>query len=287
VIAMPYAAEIRRTNPTCFLFLVDQSSSMLEPVGTNQDKSKAQGVADAINRLLQNLSLKCAKSDGMRDYFHVGVIGYGGRVTPAFSGPLAARSLAPISEIAQNPVRIEQRTRKADDGAGGVMEQKFKFPVWFEPLAQGKTPMCQALQLAHTTVAEFLRGFPNCYPPLVVNITDGAATDGNPEPVANNLRNLASTDGNVLLLNAHLSSKELRRIEYPDREEGLPDNYARLLFRMSSVLPPKLLAAARADGFVVTPASRGFVFNADMVAIVRFLDIGTQLAVPVRAEAQA
>ena len=81
---MPYTAEISRTNPTCFLFLVDQSSSMLEPFGGNQESNKAEGVADAINRLLQNLVLKCAKSEGIRDYFHVGVIGYGGRVAPAF-----------------------------------------------------------------------------------------------------------------------------------------------------------------------------------------------------------
>lgn len=284
---MPYAAEIRRNNPTCFLFLVDQSASMLEPFGGNQEKNKAQGVADAINRLLQNLALKCAKSDGIRDYFHVGVIGYGGsKAAPAFSGTLAGRALAPISDIARNPVRVEQRSRKVDDGAGGVMEQKFKFPIWFEPVAQGKTPMCQALQRAQTTMAEFLRGFPNCYPPLVVNITDGAATDGNPEPLAASVRHLASTDGNVLLLNAHLSSKESRPVEYADREDGLPDQYARLLFRLSSVLPPRLLAAARAEGFVVTPASRGFVFNADLVAIVRFLDIGTQVATTVQHDGQ-
>jgi len=251
---------------------------MLEPFGGNEEKSKAQGVADAINRLLQNLAIKCAKSEGIRDYFHVGVIGYGGRVAPGFGGSLAGHSIAPISEIAKNPLRVEQRSRKVDDGAGGVMEQKFKFPVWFEPVAQGKTPMCQALQLAHTTVSQFLTGFPNCFPPLVINITDGAATDGVPEPAAANVRNLASTDGNVVLFNAHLSDKQLRPIEYPDREEGLPDQYARLLFRMSSVLPPKLQAAAKAEGFIVTPTSRGFVFNADLVAIVRFLDIGTQVA---------
>ena len=82
---MPYTAEIRRNNPTCFLFLVDQSSSMLEPSGGNKERNKAEGVADAINRLLQNLALKCAKSDGIRDYFHVGVIGYGGnKAAPAF-----------------------------------------------------------------------------------------------------------------------------------------------------------------------------------------------------------
>jgi hypothetical protein len=274
---MPYTAEIRRTNPTCFLFLVDQSSSMLESFGGNEEKSKAQGVADAINRLLQNLAIKCAKSEGIRDYFHVGVIGYGGRVATAFGGTLAGHSLAPISAIAQNPLRVEERTRKVDDGAGGVMEQKFKFPVWFEPVAQGRTPMCRALQLAHSTVKEFLCGFPKCFPPLVVNITDGESTDGIPDAAGTNLRNLASTDGNVLLFNAHLSARQLRPIEYPDREEGLPDPHASLLFRMSSVLPPKMQSAAKADGFIVTPRSRGFVFNADLVAIVRFIDIGTQV----------
>ena len=89
---MPYTAEISRTNPTCFLFLVDQSSSMLEPFGAQPEKQKAEGVADAINRLLQNLVLKCAKSEGIRDYFHVGVIGYGGQVASAFGGALAGQA---------------------------------------------------------------------------------------------------------------------------------------------------------------------------------------------------
>jgi hypothetical protein len=279
---MAYNAEISRTNPTCFLFLVDQSASMLEPFGGNQEKSKAQGVADAINRLLQNLSLKCAKSEGIRDYFHVSVIGYGGKVAPAFGGALAGQGLVPISQIANNPIRVESRTRKVDDGAGGLIEQKFKFPVWFEPTSAGKTPMCQAFQLAQKLVGDFLVRFPQCYPPLVVNITDGVATDGNPLALAQAVGQLASADGNVLVFNAHVSAKEIRPIEYPDQEGGLPDDYARLLFRMSSVLPTKLLGAAKAEGFVVTPQSRGFVFNADLVAVVRFMDIGTKVAAGVR-----
>ncbi len=279
---MPYSAEISRTNPTCFLFLVDQSSSMLEPFGGNQEKNKAQGVADAINRLLQNLSLKCAKSEGIRDYFHVGVLGYGGRVAPAFGGKLAGRGLVPISEIANSPLRVEQRTRKVDDGAGGLIDQKFKFPVWFEPTAQGKTPMCQAFQLAQQALTEFLGRYPQCYPPLVINITDGAATDGNPLAPAQAVAGLGSADGKVLIFNAHVSAKAVRPIEYADAETHLPDDYAKLLFRMSSVLPPKLLGAAQNEGFLVTPQSRGFVFNADLVAVVRFMDIGTKVAAGVR-----
>ena len=52
---MTYSAEISRVNPTCFLFLIDQSGSMAESWGGESGKTKAQGVADAINRLLQTL----------------------------------------------------------------------------------------------------------------------------------------------------------------------------------------------------------------------------------------
>jgi hypothetical protein len=280
--AMSYTAEITRTNPTCFIFLVDQSSSMLEPFGGQTNKQKAEGVADAINRLLQNLILKCAKSDGIRDYFHVGVIGYGGRVVSALSGNLAGQTLVPVSAIANNPLRVEQRTRKVDDGAGGLLEQSFKFPVWFEAKAVGRTPMCEALALAKQYLEIFLSRFPTCYPPLVLNITDGMATDGDPLPTARTLQQRASQDGNVLLFNAHVSVTEALPIEFPAVEDGLPDNFSRLLFRMSSALPPRLFDAARADKFPVQTGARGFVFNADLVSVIRFLDIGTRVAQSVR-----
>jgi hypothetical protein len=275
---VPYTAEISRTNPTCFIFLVDQSGSMQEPFAGQADKRKADGVADAINRLLQNLVLKCAKADGIRDFFHVGLIGYGGRVASAFRGALARQTLVPMSRLANNPLRVEPRTRKIDDGVGGVFEQKFKFPVWFEAKTAGKTPMCAALATAHKQIQGFLAQNPDCYPPLVVNITDGEASDGDPLPVAEGLRTLASSDGHVLLFNAHVSAKRTSPMEFPSDEAGLPDQFAQLLFRMSSPLPPKLVEAARAEGFPVNAQSRGFVFNADLVAVIRFLDIGTRVS---------
>jgi hypothetical protein len=51
---------------------------MVDEISMGDETQKmANGVADAINRWLQELSLKCAKSDGLRVYYHVGVIGYG------------------------------------------------------------------------------------------------------------------------------------------------------------------------------------------------------------------
>jgi hypothetical protein len=219
---MPYTSEISRTNPSCFLFLIDQSGSMQEALSspkiagddrpTGSGRTKAQGVADAVNRLLQNLVIKCAKSEGVRNYYDVGVIGYGGdntasHVGPAFGGSLAGRELAPISEIANAPARIDERSKKVDDGAGGLVDQKIKFPIWFEPVASGGTPMCHAFESAQKTLQGWIQQHSASFPPIVINITDGEATDGDPTPSAESVKQLATNDGNVLLFNIHVSSQ--------------------------------------------------------------------------------
>jgi len=274
---MSYSAEISRTNPSMFLFLIDQSGSMDDPFGAGEsDRKKADGVADGINRLLQNLVIKCAKAEGVRDYYSVGVIGYGGKVSPAFAGSLAGNDLAPISEIADNPARVDERTRKVEDGAGGLVDESVKFPIWFDAKARGGTPMCEALKKAQAVVSDWISQHQASFPPIVINITDGESTDGDPTEAAEAVTNLATDDGNVLLFNLHLSSSKAPPIQFPDSESGLPDKYAELLYRVSSPLPPYMRSAARDEGIEISDGARGFVFNADMISVIRFLDIGTR-----------
>src|ERR1700738_4701374 len=68
-----YGAEISRQNPGCIVFLVDQSGSMDEAMAGATGQRKKEAVADAINRLLYNLVLRCAREDGVRPYFDLGV----------------------------------------------------------------------------------------------------------------------------------------------------------------------------------------------------------------------
>jgi hypothetical protein len=274
---MAYTAEISRTNPSCFLFLIDQSGSMDDPFAAGEpQRKKADGVADAINRLLQNLVIKCAKSEGVRDYYYAGVLGYGSSVGPAFAGSLSGRELTSISEIAEYPARVEERTKKVDDGAGGIVDQTVKFPIWFDAVARGGTPMCETLRRAETILSTWVTEHPDCFPPIVINITDGESTDGDPTPAAEAVRRVSSSDGETLLFNVHLSSHGASPIEFPDSEAGLPDKYAELLFRTSSLLPSYMQNVARQEGYKVSDGSRGFVFNADRVSVIRFLDIGTR-----------
>jgi hypothetical protein len=64
---------------------------------------------------------------------------------------------------------------------------------------------------------------------------------------------------------------------YPSSDEGLIDDHARMLFRMSSILPEPALDTARREGYSVGLAARGFVFNADVVSVIQFLNIGTRM----------
>ncbi len=305
---MPYNAEISRTNPSCFVFLVDQSHSMNDPWGAEEGSKKSQGVSDAINKLLQNLVIRCSKEEGIRDYYHVSVIGYGKDVGPALGvsakpaepppepgedadedvspeeepeapagdSVLKGRDLIPISEIGDNPTRLETRTQKDSDGAGGIVEREVRFPVWFDPQAANGTPMCRALTMAQGIVHNFITDHPTCFPPIVINITDGESTDGDPKQIALMLRHMTVDDGRVLVFNLHLSSQAGKPVIFPDNLDNLPDDYAKLLFEMSSVLPDYMRSFALQEGYVVNPGSRGFVFNGDIVSLIGFLDMGTR-----------
>jgi len=271
---MSYEAEVSRSNPGAFLFLVDMSGSMLDPYASG--KRKADGVADAINKLLSNLAIKCTKSEGVRDYYEVGVISYGKNVGPALGGELATQTLSPISAVANHPARVEERAKKEENGEGGEAEIKVKFPIWFDARAAGATPMCKALKLAHESLQPWVAAHAYSFPPIVINITDGESTDGDPSTDAESLRALETQDGKALLFNCHISGAQGESVLFADAAEGLPDQFAKLLFNMSSVLPESIREGAQREGFQVSENTRGFAFNADLVELIRFLDIGTR-----------
>jgi hypothetical protein len=272
---MPYSAEISRDNRTALLFVIDQSGSMDErPEG---GRMKSEFVADVLNKTFYTLVTNCSKADGVRNYFDLGVLGYGGAgVANGLGGALASDDLHAIAAVADAPLRVEERSRAVDDGAGGIVEQKTKFPVWFEPKNEGGTPMRAALTRAAELLAEWCDAHPHSYPPTILHVTDGEATDGDPEEIAEALRELHTGDGQSLLFNLHVTTKGGREVIFPGGDDALVDDYARMLFRMSSPLPPHLAKLAGDKGYSVASGSRGFIFNADPKLIVDFFDIGTR-----------
>lgn len=56
-------------------------------------------MAAAINRILQELVIKCSKDVSVYRYFAVSIIGYGAAVGPVLGGALAGQPLAWIDDI--------------------------------------------------------------------------------------------------------------------------------------------------------------------------------------------
>jgi hypothetical protein len=174
-------------------------------------------------------------------------------------------------------LRIEERQKKMDDGAGGVLELKTKFPVWFDPKSLGGTPMRAALSKARETMADWCEAHSASYPPTILHVTDGQSTDGVPEEAADGLRQVATKDGQALLFNLHVTTAgNGSEIVFPTSETNLNDEYSRMLLRMSSALPPHLAKFAGDKGYEIDQGSRGFIFNGDPQCIVDFFEIGTR-----------
>ena len=278
---MPYSADISRTNPGCFLFLIDQSGSMTQALGGQPGMRKMDQASETLNRTLDAISQRCSQGMDIRDYFHIGAIGYktdqNGRskVQSLLLGTTVDQPFLLISQVV-DIAEVEEREIRESDGAGGLVEVTRRFPIWLRPDAEYGTPMCEALDLAAGALREWVAEHPTSYPPIVINISDGMATDGDPEAFAATIKSLETSDGNALVFNAHLSDVAAMPVQFPALEAGLPDEHAEKLFRMSSVLPESNRSLAVTLDLSIDEDARGFVFNANLEALVQFLDIGTR-----------
>ncbi|MFN8463977.1 MAG: vWA domain-containing protein [Caldilineaceae bacterium] len=273
---MPYTAEISRANPGYFIILLDQSGSMNDPFGGEKQGSKADALAAAINRILQELVIKCSKDVSVYRYFAVSIIGYGASVGPVLGGALAGQPLAWIDDIYANPLRVDEVNRKVSDGAGGLIETKVAMPIWFDPVANNGTPMAQAFQFALTLAQNWVAEHPASFPPIVINVTDGEPTDADPTPIAEKIKALQGQDGNALVMNVHASSSRAPANLFPADDAALPDQYAKMLFNMSSELPSGMRESASDLGYKLNAGSRAFVFNSGLEDLIQFLIIGTR-----------
>jgi hypothetical protein len=272
---MSYARRIDRLSPGLIIVMVDQSDSMSEVIEGGA-LSKAQAVADQLNTLLYELVLRCVKTprEPPRAYFFVSVIGYSttSRGEPVVGPALSVADTGGVvstTDLAVHPLRVENR---AGPGGGTVNS-----PVWVEPLARGGTPMCAAFDQAGRLTADWVARHPDAFPPVVVNLSDGEATDGDPGVWANRLRGLSTSDGSALLFNLSLSASRSTVSLFPSDASALHDAYAEKLFGMSSPLPPSMIEIARSQGLAVARGARGFAYNADFRALAMFMNVGTSI----------
>lgn len=279
-----YTAQITRNTPTAFIFLIDQSVSMQKYTTLyGEEMPMAEAVARIVNHQLNELVLRCVKGSETRDYYDIAIIGYGENAYSGWKGELEGRDFVKPSELKEHPykkitTKKETRTRK------GVKVVEVEEVQWIEAEAtQGWTRVHLAFEKAKGLLDEWMEKHhdKDCYPPTIINITDGEFNGATKEYVlqqANELKSMFTNDGNVILFNIHISANKAVCVTCPaSKDEVSFSSLATTMYEMSSLLPMRYsdrIADLRGDG---TPNNRytAMSINADMSTLIQLMDIGT------------
>lgn len=281
---LPYTAQITRNTPTAFIFLIDQSVSMKKTTRLyGEEMPMSEAVARIINHQLNQLVLRCIKGTETRDYYDIAVIGYGENAYSGWKGVLEGKDFVTPSELKAHPykkiiTRKETRTRK------GMKVVEVEEVQWIEADAtKSWTRVHHAFDKAKKLLEQWMEKYhdKDCYPPTIINITDGEFNGASKEYVlqqANELKSMFTNDGNVILFNIHISANKETCVLCPsDKAEVLSNKLATTLYELSSLLPTRYssqVAELRQD---TAPHERytAMSINADMSALIQLMDIGT------------
>ena len=281
----PYTAQITRNTPTAFIFMIDQSISMSRKLSFKGEFiTLAEAVARIVNAQINDLVLRCIKMSDVRHYYDIAVIGYGDDASYGWKGTLAGRDFVSPEELKNNPfkkitVKEEKRTRK------GVELKEVMKVQWIEPVAAGKyTRAHKAFAMAKNLLDRWMKEHheKDCYPPTIINITDGAF-NGIPNPhevntqLANEIKAMFTNDGNVLVWNIHVTPDNKDQLLLPvSKTEINNDKDSECLYNMSSLLPSRYnqpIGDLRGDA--ENRRHVAMAINSDLSTLIQLMDIGT------------
>lgn len=245
----------------------------------NERMSKADAVALTVNMLISELINRCRRGDDYGDYFNIAILGYHDEEVVSLlpSGEVFA---SPSQLVGAERSRIKMhKERVLPNGRSviSVIEQK----IWIESLAQGKTPMHSALLAARNLVGKWCRNcVKDCYPPTIINITDGEASDSDEEKLeimADAIKALGTSDGHALLMNIHIATNsDAAPVVFPCGEDELPETrYARMLYRMSSTMPVLYNESVMNMRGNEGTDFRGMSYNAAITDVIDMMNIGS------------
>jgi hypothetical protein len=236
----------------------------------NATHTRSVEVANAINDILYEVGLRCIGSGGeLKNRFEVAIIGYGkseSSIQPAWEGQLTGKWVVSINNIFEYPLGQENDK-----------------PIWIRPYAFGSTPMTKAFENARRLCNDWINwgNHRDCHPPIIINITDGEATDGGNNfnllrNQVDQLKNLRTNYGTATILNIHISGNSGDKKLFPSSIDTR-DKFENLLFEISSPLNENMIRIAQQKGYNIGYNAKGYVFNGNASDLINFLNIGTPM----------
>ena len=264
-------------TPGLLIFLIDQSGSMLLPFKDSSD-SRTVFATRVVNRVIDSIIQKNYNGDHAKDRCFIVAIGYSIGATELCSGFL--------SDLDDSPKRTETVMKKISDGAGGLVEINKTMPIWVEPIDKdGWTDMAAAFRMAKQIIEEWIKDKPQSPAPVIINVSDGVPYynhKGTEEcaqetaAIAQEIMNIKTIDGNVLIFNAEIGEGTTQIILPNSAEEVKAGGEGAIfLYDISSVIPDGYQGAAVKNGLILKEGSKGAVFAADAENLIKPIDFGS------------
>ena len=229
---MSYEQKISRSRPGLIILLLDDSGSMVEILPGGSDP-KFKYVERYCGIILDDLLSRSSDVEGntvvIKPRYYIHVIKYGGR-TETWGTP---------------GMDVEKAVQQfTDDGNSMKLGGRL-----------GGTDTKRAFKEAYTYLQKAINEekFKDTFPPMLFHLTDGMShTDA--KPLVDKIKQLTTTDGNVLVVNAYIGTQTSLSYSGPEDFTGYvdvneagpnPDNIR--LFEMSSVAPESIIANLKSD----------------------------------------
>jgi hypothetical protein len=256
------------------VFLLNQSRSMGGAFG-DYGVTMAEAATDAINLYLQKVvQFRLALPEEFKvDDFGVVVLGYG-------SGEDAEK---PILRMDADTTVLDKKRTRYDETTISASKNLPNYPFWVLPVAEGDAPLRRALSSAADVIEDWTAEHRSAARPMVMNVTNGTMTDGDPTGDAERIKRISTSTGHPVLWNCHLASSRSAPILFPrdDDADALTDQF-RTLLRSSSLVPQEKIRDLSMDFPEVSRpvGARTCVMDADFPTLVRLISCATRLPLP-------
>lgn len=247
---MSYSKNIESNNRALFVFLIDQSYSTGDDWGSSGDTISYE-ITRRVNETIHELVNK--GNDGrFRDRYDFACIGYGGDASSAFSGTLSHQDIVSCTDLNDN--------FELSDYCDFIIETN----------GRGSTNMAVGFTKVKEVIEHWLtlNNHMDSFPPMVFHITDAESNGDDPMPIINEIKQLKTHDGNVLVWSLHVSPKDSDREDmFLKDDSALTDDLAKNLFAMSSQIPH--------GAFGEYGGCQAFGYNLKPENFIKLLKIGT------------
>ena len=268
-----YEKKVTTENPHLIVILIDQSSSMSKIFQNvkGKDYSIAHTAKHITDKFLYEIMKTCVSGNEIKPLVDLAIIGYGTSI----------RSATPKIPMDQLPFSVKElknsyivKNEIDDSNFDRLLKPRYE---WIEEVSNGTTSMMAALKKAKEITEKWITHHRNSFPPIILNITGGSGPDSGDMSTLDlvttvkEIQKLATSDGNVLLCNAHVSPDEQTQILYPINTHIIQNGFAERMFEISSIIPDPLVALGKRFGLEIQSGSRLFLFNAEVNSLLNLI----------------